>query len=224
MGLSVLHKALHKRTVVMHWRSASRRHEAGNLTMRGGTEGSEAPDMVALLSTVGARRDLDAYEMLFKHFAPRVKAYMMRSGGDAQLAEELMQETMIAVWNKADKFDPSKGAASTWVFTIARNLRIDAFRREKRPQFDPSDPAFVPDDVAPADSELDIRQTSEQLHRAIAALPQEQAELLKLSFFEDQTHSAISTKLNIPLGTVKSRMRLAFEKLRAALADSGDRK
>lgn len=186
------------------------------------TDADQTPDMVALLCAVGARKDLDAYEALFRHFAPRVKAYMARMGGDGHLAEELMQETMIAVWNKADRFDPSKGAVSTWIFTIARNLRIDAFRREKRPDFDPNDPAFVPDDVAPADAEFDARQASEQLHRAIAALPEEQAALLKLSFFEDQSHSAIATRLNLPLGTVKSRMRLAFDKLRAALTQSGD--
>jgi len=129
---------------------------------------------------------------------------------------------MIAVWNKADKFDPSRGTVSTWIFTIARNLRIDAFRRENRPDFDPNDPAFVPDDIAPADAELDARGEAEQLHHAIAALPEEQAALLKLSFFEDQSHSAIAARLNIPLGTVKSRLRLAFDKLRATLAHSGD--
>lgn len=186
------------------------------------SDADQSPDMVALLGAVGARRDLEAFETLFRHFAPRVKAYMARMGGDGQLAEELMQETMIAVWNKADRFDPAKGAVSTWIFTIARNLRIDGFRREKRPDFDPDDPAFVPDDVAPADAELDARQASEQLHQAIAALPVEQAALLKLSFFEDQSHSAIATRLNLPLGTVKSRMRLAFDKLRAALAASGE--
>jgi len=190
--------------------------------MRRMTDADQTPDMVALLRAVAARRDLGAYEALFRHFAPRVKAYMARTGGDSQLAEELMQETMIAVWNKADRFDPSKGAVSTWIFTIARNLRIDAFRRENRPDFDPNDPAFVPDDVAPADAELDARVEAEHLHQALAALPEEQAALLKLSFFEDQSHSAIATRLNIPLGTVKSRMRLAFDKLRAALAHPGD--
>ncbi len=190
--------------------------------MRRKTDTDQAPDMVALLRAVGARRDLAAYEALFRHFAPRVKAYMARTGGDGQLAEELMQETMIAVWNKADRFDPAKGAVSTWIFTIARNLRIDAYRREKRPDFDPNDPAFVPDDVAPADAELDARQAAERLHQAIAALPEDQAALLKLSFFDDHSHSAIAARLNLPLGTVKSRMRLAFDKMRAALAHSGD--
>jgi RNA polymerase sigma-70 factor (ECF subfamily) len=190
--------------------------------MRRQTDDDARPDLRALLQAVGARRDMEAYETLFRHFAPRVKAYMARTGGGNQIAEELMQETMIAVWNKAAKFDPSKGAASTWIFTIARNLRIDAFRRENRPDFDPNDPSFVPDDMAPADAELDARETSEQLRQAIATLPEEQAALLKLSFFEDQSHRAIATRLNVPLGTVKSRMRLAFDKLRAALARSGE--
>jgi RNA polymerase sigma factor (sigma-70 family) len=190
--------------------------------MRRRTETEQSPDLVALLFAVGAQRDLEAYEILFRYFAPRVRAYMARLGGDGQQVEELMQETMIAVWNKADRFDPSKGAVSTWIFTIARNQRIDAFRRERRPEFDPNDPAFVPEDVAPADAELDAREASEQLHRALAALPEEQAALLKLSYFEDQPHSAIAARLNLPLGTVKSRIRLAFDKLRVALVHPGD--
>ena len=177
------------------------------------------PDVLVGIAT---ERSVEAFEVLFRYYGPRVRIYMLRQVRDAQAAEELMQETMIAVWNKAERYDPAKGAASTWIFTIARNLRIDAFRRERRPEFDPEDPAFVPDDVAPADAELDMRETSEQLHHAIAALPAEQASLLKLSFFEDQSHSAIATRLNLPLGTVKSRMRLAFEKLRTALAHFGD--
>lgn len=190
--------------------------------MRRRNDADGMPDLGALLCAVGSQRDLVAYETLFRHFAPRVKAYMARKGGNGQLAEELMQETMIAVWNKADRFDPSKGAVSTWIFTIARNLRIDAYRREKRPDFDPNDPAFVPDEPPSADAELDATQASEQLHLAIATLPDEQAALLKLSYFEDQSHSAIASSLNLPLGTVKSRLRLAFDKLRAALAQSGD--
>lgn len=190
--------------------------------MRRQTEADESPDMVELLKAVGMGRDVAAYETIFRHFAPRVKAYMARPAGDSQVAEELMQETMIAVWNKADQFDPSKGAVSTWIFTIARNLRIDAFRRERRPEFDPNDPAFVPDEIVPADAAIEARQASEQLHQAMATLPDEQADLLKLSFFEDTSHSAMAAALNLPLGTVKSRLRLAFEKLRVALGHSGE--
>jgi RNA polymerase sigma factor (sigma-70 family) len=214
--------AWQKRFKAGHWRSVPWHGDLGTADMNRPTGVDDGSDMRELLCAVGARRDIEAYEQLFRHFAPRVKAYMARTGGNGQQAEELMQETMIAVWNKAERYDPAKGAASTWIFAIARNLRIDAFRRERRPEFDPEDPAFVPDDVAPADAELDMRETSEQLHHAIAALPAEQASLLKLSFFEDQSHSAIAQRLNLPLGTVKSRMRLAFDKLRAALARSGD--
>ncbi|MET4636085.1 RNA polymerase sigma factor (sigma-70 family) [Kaistia defluvii] len=190
--------------------------------MRRPTESDATPSMAALLVAVGARRDVEAFEALFRHFAPRVKAYMARLAGDSHLAEELMQETMVAVWNKADRFDPAKGAASTWIFTIARNLRIDAFRRDNRPDFDPNDPAFVQDDVAPADEMFESQEVSAQLHLAMASLPEEQVALLKLAFFEDRSHSAIATSLNMPLGTVKSRLRLAFAKLRAALDRNGD--
>ena len=95
----------------------------------------------------------EAFETIFKYYGPKVRAYMAKLARDGQAAEELMQETMLAVWNKAEQFDPARGNVSSWIFTIARNQRIDAFRREKRPTFDPSDPAFVPDDVPPADVE-----------------------------------------------------------------------
>lgn len=193
----------------------------GMVEMRRPMDNDAIPDMATMLVAVGARRDVEAFEVLFRHFAPRVKAYMARLAGDSLAAEELMQETMVAVWNKAERFDPAKGAASTWIFTIARNLRIDAFRRDKRPDFDPNDPAFVPDDVAPADEIFEAQEVSAQLHQAMATLPEEQIALLKLAFFEDNSHSAIAASLNMPLGTVKSRLRLAFTKLRAALDRNG---
>lgn len=179
--------------------------------MRPESDADESQDMVALIQMVGTKRDVGAFETIFRHFAPRVRAYMARLSADAQTAEETMQETMIAVWNKAGQFDPSKGALSTWIFTIARNHRIDAFRREKRPEFDPNDPVFVPDEIVQADAKIQAKQASQQLHEAMAKLPEEQIALLKLSYFEDHSHSAIATKLNIPLGTVKSRMRLALK-------------
>ncbi len=99
----------------------------------------------ALLLAVGHERDRSAFVALFDHFAPRVKAYLIRLGASGALAEDLAQEAMLIVWRKADLFDPAKASAATWLFTIARNLRIDAIRREKRPEFDPDDPAFVVD-------------------------------------------------------------------------------
>ncbi|MDH0370092.1 sigma-70 family RNA polymerase sigma factor [Brucella anthropi] len=189
--------------------------------MNGQTAPEDQPSMEELMLAVSSRRDVDAFEVIFKHFAPRVKAYMAKLSADTQTAEELMQETMIAVWNKADQFDVAKGALSTWIFTIARNLRIDAVRRARRPEFDPTDPAFVPDAEQPADLRIAERQSASQLRAAMADLPKEQSTLLELAYFEESTHSAIAKKLNLPLGTVKSRLRLAFNKLRAALDNSG---
>lgn len=178
--------------------------------------GQADKSMTGLLLAVGRSRDIDAFETLFRYFAPRVKAYMSRGGGSAS-AEELMQETMVTVWNKAGLYDPSKGAASTWIFSIARNLRIDAYRRERRPQFDPNDPVFVPDEAPAADVAMAAFQDAGLVQRALASLPPDQAAVLKLSFFEDQSQSAIAAALDLPLGTVKSRMRLAFVKLRAVI-------
>ncbi len=167
----------------------------------------------------GAADDLLAFVQLFDHFAPRLKAFMLRGGADAETAEEIAQEAMIVVWNKAAQFDRTRAALSTWIFTIARNQRIDAFRREKRPTFDPSDPAFVPDDVPPADVEFEGKQEADRLRRAMETLPPEQLELLKMSFYREASHSTIAAELGLPMGTVKSRIRLAFAKLRAALEE-----
>jgi RNA polymerase sigma factor (sigma-70 family) len=179
----------------------------------------EIDDMPRLLAAVGQHRDVEAFETLFRHYGPRVKAYMARQSRDAQAAEELMQETMMVVWNKAALFDPARGNVSGWIFTIARNLRVSAYRKEKRPEFDPTDPAFVPDDVASADQELESREDADRLHKAMRELPKEQMELLQRSFFHEIPHSALAKEFNLPLGTIKSRIRLAFAKLRAALDD-----
>jgi len=192
-----------------------------SIRMNERTASENQPSLEELMLAVSSRRDVDAFEAIFKHFAPRVKAYMAKLSADTQTAEELMQETMITVWNKADQFDFSKGALSTWIFTIARNQRIDAVRRARRPEFDPTDPAFVPDEEQPADLRIAERQSAKQLRAAMADLPKEQCTLLELAYFEESTHSAIAKKLNLPLGTVKSRLRLAFSKLRAALDNSG---
>ncbi len=173
-------------------------------------------DLSKLLTRVGQQRDVDAFETLFRHYGPRVRSFMAMKTRDTQLAEELMQETMMAVWNKAVQFDPARGNVSAWIFTIARNQRIDAFRR-KRPMFDENDPAFVKDDIPPADLELEERQDAELLRKAMETLPPEQLDVLKRAFFDEASHSTIAQDMGIPLGTVKSRIRLAFEKLRSTL-------
>jgi RNA polymerase sigma-70 factor (ECF subfamily) len=169
-----------------------------------------------LLAIVAAERNVEAFERLFRFYAPRVRSFMAMKIKDRQVAEELMQETMVSVWNKALQFDPQRGNASAWIFTIARNIRIDFYRR-RRPAFDANDPAFVADDAPSADREFERMQDSALLREAMAELPPEQMDVLKRAFFDDVSHSAIATELGLPLGTVKSRIRLAFEKLRMAL-------
>lgn len=181
--------------------------------MDGTPANAAEPNMSDLLVRVGQTRDVEQFELLFRHFAPRVKAYMAKSGS-AGAAEELMQETMVAVWNKAAMYDPAKGAASTWIFSIARNLRIDAYRREKHPEFDENDPAFQPPAEPAADRKLEGEQSARLIRDALRTLPPDQGEVLRLAFFEDNSQSEIAAALALPLGTVKSRMRLAFAKLR----------
>ena len=172
-----------------------------------------------LLLAVGRARDRAAFAALFGHFAPRLKAYLRRLGSDAAAAEELAQEVMLLVWRRAETFDPAQASASTWVFTIARNRRIDALRREQRPEIDPDDPALVPDPVEPADRALETAQATGRLRAALKELPPEQAELLRMAYFEDKPHSAIAAERGLPLGTVKSRLRLALERLRKVLRE-----
>lgn len=183
-----------------------------------------AAHYTALLQRVGARQDRDAFVALFEYYAPRIKSYLMKNGADDATAEEAVQNTFVTVWEKAGGFNPAKASASTWIFTIARNKRIDALRRQK---------FVVPLDddggdgenagtilstlAAPVQEDYADAGTREQLHDAIDKLPPEQSRLLRMAFFEDKSHQAISDETALPLGTVKSRLRLAMDKLRHSL-------
>ncbi|MFL2771295.1 MAG: sigma-70 family RNA polymerase sigma factor [Rhodospirillaceae bacterium] len=180
---------------------------------------SDTTAMSALLVSVAQKKDKAAFSRLFSHYAPRIKSYLMRQGADAASAEELSQEAMMSVWRKADRFDPKKASAGTWIFTVARNLRIDALRKERRPSFDPEDPALVPEPEIAPDTAVSIGETQVRLRNAVAMLPPDQAEVVKLSFYEDKPHAEIAEDLNLPLGTVKSRLRLAMRRVRIALGD-----
>lgn len=180
------------------------------------------PDAVRLsrlVVAVGESRDREAFAELFGYFAPRIKGYLLRQGASEAQAEELAQESMIMVWRRAVTFDPAKSGASTWIFTIARNKRIDALRREKRPDYDPDDPSLAPADPPSADRAVESTQQAARLARAIAELSQEQAELVRMAYFEDKAHGQIAAETELPLGTVKSRLRLALGHLRKAMAE-----
>ena len=179
------------------------------------------------MHAVAARADRQAFAALFKHFAPRVKGYLVRSGCDGDLAEELTQEAMVLLWRRASTFDPARAALSTWLFTIARNVRIDHHRRRQvsadshADAADPWEADLQPADTAlPPDERIVAAQRERRVHQALSELPPEQALVVKLSFFEEHPHARIAEQLGLPLGTVKSRIRLAVAQLRRLLDDS----
>ena len=171
------------------------------------------------LGRIADTGDVDAFKSIFEYFAPRVKAYIMRLDSDNLVAEELTQEVMSIVWRKAKQYDSSKAAASTWIFTIARNLRIDTFRKEKRPDLDPYDPSLAPDPDISSEELVFAKQKATRLNTAIKKLPSEQRQVLHLSFYEDFSHAEIAKQLDLPLGTVKSRIRLAFQRIKNSLGE-----
>ncbi len=178
-------------------------------------------ELNCLAEAVARRGDRQAFAALFKHFAPRVKSYLMRLGTSEGLAEELAQEAMVSLWRKAAGFDAGRANVSTWIFTIARNLRVDHFRRvgnratHDADEFDGDETAD--DALAQPDELLLAREREAGVREAIARLPAEQAQVLRLSFYEEQPHSQIAEALGLPLGTVKSRVRLAVRHLRRLL-------
>lgn len=169
------------------------------------------------MKAVAEAGDRTAFAALYDHFAPRLKAYLMRLGASGERAEEMVQESLITAWRRAASFDPEQASVATWLFTIVRNKWIDQMRREKRPELDPSDPALVPDGPALPDAELNARQDEKRLRTALQTLPEDQMHLLRLAFFADMSHRDIADKEQLPLGTVKSRIRLALVKLKAQL-------
>lgn len=178
------------------------------------------PDWAGLIVAIAMRGDRAAFASLFRHFAPRVKAYMKRSGAADAAAEELAQETLLTVWRKAALFDPAGVSPSGWIFTIARNLRIDMARRDARHSTSgPAGAEFLPDSSEPADSLLGARQAEARVRKALGALSHEQRRVVELSYYEEKAHSEIAAILDVPLGTVKSRLRLAVGRLRRLLEE-----
>jgi RNA polymerase sigma factor (sigma-70 family) len=172
-----------------------------------------AHDLTQTLLAVARQADRDAFARLFRHFAPRVKAYLMRLGSDDAAAEDLMQDVMLTVWRRAPTYDPALAGVSTWIFTIARNRRIDSLRRSRPPR-PADDPQLQPVSDDGPETAASARQWERRIARELTTLPREQVEMLRLAYFEDRSHSDIAAHLKLPLGTVKSRLRLAIARLR----------
>lgn len=174
------------------------------------------PDWAGLMARVATHGDRAAFATVFRHYAPRVKAYLMKSGASAALAEDCMQDVMATVWRKADLFDPARASLAAWVFTIARNRRIDLLRRERRPEAEdlPWGPQPEPDAV----EALGLQQDSARLTQALRRLPAPQRQVIIEAYFGDLSHAQIADRTGLPLGTIKSRIKLALERLRHAMA------
>ncbi|MEM6932558.1 MAG: sigma-70 family RNA polymerase sigma factor [Pseudomonadota bacterium] len=170
-----------------------------------------------LVCLVGDQRDKRAFTELFSRYAGRIKAFLIRSGAGHGEAEEAAQEVMVTLWRRAETFDPSKAGAATWIYTIARNKRIDLVRRARRPEPRSDDPLFEADPVESSETTLASLDRDAKIREAILGLPDDQKAVIRLAFFTGLTHAEIATRLGAPLGTVKSRLRLSFAKLRDEL-------
>jgi RNA polymerase sigma-70 factor (ECF subfamily) len=172
-----------------------------------------------LIGRVASHGDREAFKVLFEHFAPRIKGFLLRTGCSVEEAEDVAQGTMIAVWRKADKFDPSTTGAAAWIFTIARNLRIDSARRAARDGRlgQDVDLEHEPDPGEPVDSVMSRVEDAARITAAIEKLSADQSRVIRMSFMEKRPHTEIAAALGIPLGTVKSRIRLAMSRLRDLL-------
>lgn len=193
------------------WTNAPRRRYPLGVTQPG-------PDAFAdLLERIASHGDRAAFGVLFDHYAPRVKGYLGRLGLEPGRAEDLTQDVMVAVWRKAASFDRGKASVSTWIFRIARNRRIDLFRRERTAELDPDEPLLTPEALPLPDAELAAGQQGALIAAALAELPAEQRDMVQAAFYEDLSHAEIAERTGLALGTVKGRLRLAFAKLRGRL-------
>ena len=171
----------------------------------------------ALMARVAATRDRAAFRALFDHFGPRIKAIMMESGADSALAEDIVQDVMMTVWRKIDLYHPERGSASAWIFTIARNARINFLRKGVSRPYDDIDDVEIISDDPDGEAQAIASERAAMVGAAMTTLPDEQREIVHMAYVEDLSQTEIAAKLALPVGTVKSRMRLAYAKLRGQL-------
>lgn len=203
--------------VVLLPSSGHTRRERGTLRAKNVTETPTDKRMlwVDQMYAVRDSQDKAAFAELFSYFAPRVKSFLMKSGAAHDVAEECAQDVMATLWRKAHLFDPAKASVSTWIFTIARNRRIDFLRKDRRPE--PEELPWGPEQEPDQADVLALAQDTEKLGAALAALPEKQRNLIEKAYFGDLSHSEIAAETGLPLGTIKSRIRLALERLRHAM-------
>jgi RNA polymerase sigma-70 factor (ECF subfamily) len=172
------------------------------------------------IAAIAASQDRAAFAALFGFYAPRIKTMLMRMGANAEAAEDIAQEALVTVWRKAAQYDPSRAGASAWIYTIARNLRIDRLRRDQRAKLFALYETVELEEPQRPDGPMDIAQREACVRAALLQLPEEQVRVIQLSFFEGRAHGDIARLLELPLGTVKSRLRLAMSRLRHLIGDA----
>ena len=184
--------------------------------------GVTTPDEFAdLVMAVATKRDRTAFARLFDFYTPRVYAYLLRLRLDPGVADELTQDVMTTLWQKAELFDRTKSSVGTWLFRIAHNRRIDVHRRSREDAVPEPRPTDTPDPSPAPDDSLDMSRREASIRGALGLLPEEQLDLIRLAFFEGLSHGDIASQTGLPLGTVKSRLRLAFSRLRRSLEQGG---
>jgi RNA polymerase sigma-70 factor (ECF subfamily) len=196
-------------------------------TVKGSMSDQNGPNWNDLLVRVGSHQDKAAFGALFSHFAPLLKGFLLKGGGlDPEHAEELVQETMIKVWRKAPTYAPAQAAASTWMYTIARNTRIDWLRKHSKrdQQTDElvAEELFDENETSSPFTALIQTRNAGHIKTHLRELPQEQLQVLTLMYFQGKSGQEVADELNIPLGTVKSRVRLALQKLKLKLSPNGE--
>ncbi len=183
----------------------------------------EAQDWNSCLKTVGETQDRACFSLLFEHFSPRLKSFLLKAGNlNEESAEELVQETMIKVWRRSSTFSPAQASASTWIYTIARNTRVDWFRKQNRENpaaLNADDVYDDNEDESPYSTLVQIRR-NDHITQQLGELPQEQSEVLRMMYLQGMSGQQISDALELPLGTVKSRTRLALAKMKVGIAST----
>lgn len=178
--------------------------------------------MHELLQKSARHHDRDAFAAFFRHFAPRIRGYYLRGGVARDIADELLQEVMLRVWRGASTYESERGSIESWMFRIARNVRIDRRKKERYCEVEAGDPALLPAPPERPDEAALATERASRLQEALASLPSEQAAALRSMYFGQKTAQAIADEEAVPVGTVKSRLRLGFQHLRAALSTEVD--
>lgn len=179
------------------------------------------PQLDRWMVAVAMHHDREAFALLFKHFGPKLKGWLWRTGSSVEEAEEIAQDAFVNLWRKASQFDASRANVGSWLFTIARNLRIDRRRaiHDTWTSLDDREAQDVADGGPSQEDAVGQRQHDERVRAAMSRLTDDQRQLVKLSFYEDMSHARIAAELKLPLGTVKTRLRRAATLLRGLLQE-----